>query len=281
MLIDLLHLSRSLRRSPASTAAAILTLSLTLGAAAAILAVIHAVLLTPPPFSDPDALVILGETPIDQPVVAPRRVDYATFEAWRDRAGSLATLEAFEGTNFTLTGLGAPERLTATDVTPGFLSLRGVTPALGRGFDARDVAQPVVMISHGFWRGKLAADPAVIGRQIILGSRPHTIVGVLPERFIFELNPSEVWRPLPLTPAQTRAGYPVSVFARLAPTIPSPSLEAALEDVSRNAVRPAHVVAVPIATAIAGAATRTLGLLAGAGALAVLIAFVNFAGLLI
>jgi putative ABC transport system permease protein len=281
MLIDLLHLSRSIRRSPASAAAAILTLSLTLGAAASILAVVHAVLLTPPPFSDPDALVIVGETPMDQPDVAPRRVGYATFEAWRDRAGSLATLEAYDGTNFTLTRLGAAERLSANDVTPGFLSLLGITPVLGRGFEPHDVAQPVVMISHGFWRGKLAAEPGVIGRQIVLGSQPHTIVGVLPERFRFEFNPSEVWRPLPLTPAQARARYPVSVLARLAPNVSSASLVAALEDVSRHSLRPARVVAVPVATAIAGAATRTLGLLAGAAALAVLIAFANFAGLLI
>jgi hypothetical protein len=74
MLIDVLHLSRNLRRSPASAAAAVLTLSLTLGAAAAILAVVQAVLLTPPPFSEPDALVIVGETPMDEPDVAPRRV---------------------------------------------------------------------------------------------------------------------------------------------------------------------------------------------------------------
>jgi putative ABC transport system permease protein len=281
MPVDILHLWRHLRRSPASAAAAILTLSLALGAAASIFAVVHAVLLTPPPFLDPDTLVIVGETPIDAPTVAPRRVGYATFEAWRDRAGSLATLEAFEGTNFTLTGLGAAERLSANDVTPGFLTLLGITPALGRGFEPDDIAQPVVMISHGFWRRKLAADPAVIGRQIVLGSRSYTIVGVLPERFLFEFNPSEVWRPLPLTPARARAGYPVSVVARLAPHVAPASLEAALAEVSRTSPQPASVVAIPVAAAISRDATKTLGLLAGAAGLAALIAFANFAGLLI
>src|SRR5688500_12688949 len=89
MLADLLHLSRNLRRSPASAVAAILTLSLTLGAVASIFAVVDAVLLTPPPFTNPDALVTVGETPIDEPMADSRAVSYATFEAWRERAASL------------------------------------------------------------------------------------------------------------------------------------------------------------------------------------------------
>ena len=182
MLVDLLHLSRNLRRSPASACAAILTLSLTLGAGASIFAVVDAVLLTPPPLRDPDALVTVREMPIAEATAAPRRVTYATFEAWRERAGSLAALEALDGTNLTLTELGAAERINAIDVTPGFLTLLGVTPALGRAFEPDDVGRPVAILSHAFWRGKLAADPGVIGRPIVLGGQAHTIVGVLPER---------------------------------------------------------------------------------------------------
>src|SRR5207249_2071037 len=126
----------------------------------------------------------------------PRAVGYVTFEAWRERAGSLAALEALDGTNLTLTGLGAAERVSASDVTPRFLPLLGVTPARGRTFDAGDVGQPVAIISNAFWRGKLAGDPAVVGRQLALGGQAHTIVGVLPDRFFFALNECEVWRPL-------------------------------------------------------------------------------------
>ena len=74
MLVDLRHLLRNLRRSPASAAAAIVTLSLTLGAGASIFAVIDAVLLTPPPFAYPDALVTVDESPFDDPTIAPRAV---------------------------------------------------------------------------------------------------------------------------------------------------------------------------------------------------------------
>src|SRR5439155_20379290 len=110
MMLDLAHLIRSIRRSPASAGAAVLTLALTVGAGASIFAVVDAVLLTPPPFTNPEALVILGETPIDDPAARPRAVRYSTFEAWRERAGSMASLEAFDGTNLTLTDLGAAER---------------------------------------------------------------------------------------------------------------------------------------------------------------------------
>ncbi len=281
MLVDLLHLFRNLRRSPASVTAAILTLSLTLGAGASIVAVVDAVLFTPPPFANPDALVIVGVTPVDEPAASPRRVNYPIFEVWRERAGLLATLEAYEGTNLTLTGLGAAERLSVTDVTTGFFNLLGVAPSMGRPFEADDVGRPVAMLSHGFWRAQLASDPNVIGRQIVLGSQPHTIVGVLPARFLFELNPSDVWRPISITPDQARAGYPVSVVARLAPDVPSTSLEAALGEVSRPAGPPARVATIPVVTAITGSASSMLSLLAAAVALAMLIAFTNFAGLLI
>jgi predicted permease len=282
VLVDLLQLSRNLRRSPASAGAAILTLALTLGAGAAIFAVVDAAVLTPPPFTEPDALVIAGETPIDRPTAAPRAVSYATFAAWRQRAGSLAVLEAFDGTNLTLTGLGAAERISASEVTPEFLSLLGVAPARGRLFDPGDGGRPVAIVSDAFWRGKLAADPGVIGRQLVLGGRAHTIVGVLPAGFFFGLNACDVWRPIPLTPAQAvDSGYRVRVIARLARSSPPGSLAVALDDVSLASMPPARAVATAVATAIAGDSTGTLGLLAGAAALALLIAFTNLAGLLI
>jgi putative ABC transport system permease protein len=282
VLLDLLHLSRSIRRSPVSAGAAVLTLSLTLGAGAAIFAVVDAVLLTPPPFANIDALVLVGETPLEEPSTTPRAVTYVTFEAWRERAGSLAALEAFDGTPLTLTELGSAERVTATDVTPGFLTLLGAAPLLGRTFDRDDAGRPVAIVSHAFWRGKLAGDSAAIGREVVLGGRVHTVIGVLPEQFSFALNLSDIWRPLPATLVPSaRAGIRVRVIARLAPHASSRDLALALDDVSRTSAPPARVVGTGIATAIAGDSTRTLGLLAGAAALAILIAFANVAGLLI
>jgi putative ABC transport system permease protein len=282
MLADLRHLLRNLRRAPASAAAAIVTLSLTIGAGASIFALVDAVLLTPPPFADPGALVVAGETPMEDPAAAPRAVAYQTFERWRERAGSLAAMEAFDGTNLTLTGLGAAERVSATNVTPRFFSLVGVAPALGRAFDRDDVGQRVVVVSHAFWRGTLAADPRAVGRSLVLGGQPHTIVGVLPERFVFALNACDLWRPFPVPPAQAiRAGYRVRAIARLARPGAAADLRAALDDVSREASPPMRASVAAISTAIAGGAARMLAVLAGAAALALAIAFTNLAGLLI
>jgi putative ABC transport system permease protein len=286
MLIDLRHLLRNLRRSPVSAAAAVLTLSLTLGAGASIFAVVDAVLLTPPPLANPDALVTLGEILPGEPASAPRPVRYGTVEAWRERAGSLAAIEGSDGTHLTLTELGAAERVHVTDVTPGFLPLLGVAPALGRMFETSDLSQPVVILTHALWRTKLATDPAAIGRQIVLGGRAYTVVGVLPEQFVFPLDQVDVFRPLPLPPAdpadpQARAGFRVGVMARLASNVSARDLAAALDEVSRRSSPPAQVVATPIAMAIARGSTRTLGLLAAAAALAFLIAFANLAGLLL
>jgi putative ABC transport system permease protein len=286
MLIDLRHLLRNLRRSPAGAAAAVLTLSLTLGAGASIFAVVDAVLLTTPPFADPEALVKLGEILPGEPASASRSVGYGTLEAWRDRAGPLAALEGSDGTHLTLTELGAAERVHVTDVTPGFLSLLGVAPALGRMFEANDLSQPVVILTHAFWRAKLAADPAATGRQIVLGGRPHTILGVMPEQFVYPLDQVDVWRPLQLPPTdaasrEARAGYRVGILARLAPNTSPRDLTAALDEVSGQSSPPAQVVATGLGERIARGSTRTLALLAGAAALALLIAFANVAGLLL
>jgi predicted permease len=280
MLTDLHHLLRQLRRSPASAAAAVLTLTLTIGAATTISAVVDAVLLTPPPFGDPDALVTLGETPVNAPGV-PRLISYPTFEAWSDRAQSLAALAAYDPTNVTVTGFGPAERVSATDVDPDFLRVLGVTPQLGRAFGPDDVGQALVIVSHSFWNGKLGGDRGAIGRTILLGGRAHAVVGVLPDGFRFPLNPSELWRPLPLTAAQAaRTSFRMRAIARLSTGTTPASLERALDDVSRRAVPAARARVLPFATAIARGSAATLALLAGAAALAMLIAFANLAGLL-
>lgn len=283
MLIDLRHLWRNLRHSRASAGAAVVTLSLTLGAGASIFAVVDAVLLSPPPFTHPNQLYTAGEVPTDEPATAaPRGVTYATFEAWRERGRSLAAFEAFDGTNLTLTDIGPAERVPVTDSTPGLLALLGVSPVLGRTFVAADEGRPVAILSHGFWRGKLGADPHVIGREIVLGGRSHTVIGVLPERFQFALGDADVWRPFAVPPAQAaREGLRVRVVARSNGTAPPSQIAAALDDVSRSSTPPARAVTTSITAAIAGDTTTTLALLSGAVALALFIAFANLAGLLI
>jgi putative ABC transport system permease protein len=280
MLIDLRHLFRSLRRSPATAATAILTLGLTLGIGASIFAIVDAVILTPLPFANPEALVVAGETPVDEESAAPRTVSYATFEAWRERTSSMAALAALDGTNLTLTGIGAAERIRTRDVTPNFLALLGVSPILGRTFGPEDVGRSSALISSAFWHGKLAGDAGVIGRRLVLGGREHTIVGVLDDSVSRTFDRGDVWRQLPVPRDEaTRSGYRVRVLARLAPDVTLSNFEAALDDVSRTAAPPARATVARLAATLAGDRANTLGLLAVAASLAILIAFTNLAGL--
>ena len=282
MLATFTQLLRSLRRSPASAAAAVVTLSLTLGGGTAIFAIVEAVLLTPPPFTDPGSLVTLGETPPGDSASAPRPVAFSRFQAWRERAGSTAAIEGFDGTNLTLTGNGPAERLSATDVTPGFLRMLGVEPVLGRTFQPDDAGQRRVIVSHAFWRGRLGGDPAAVGRDLLLGGEPHTVIGVLPERFFFALNVGDLWRPIQLLPGDAeRAGYRVFGIARLSPGVTPETLDGALDEVGRASTPAADAAVTPIGTASTGGSSGTLMLLAAGAAVAILIAFVNLAGLLI
>ena len=132
------------------------------------------------------------------------------------------------GTNLTLTGIGLAERLSVNDVTPGLLELLGVAPMRGRGFVAADAGRPVVIISHAFWQTRLAGDPGAVGREIVLGSLPHTVIGVLPVDFRFDLNASDVWRPIQLRPGQSADNYRVAVVARLRRGVSPSAIAAAI-----------------------------------------------------
>jgi putative ABC transport system permease protein len=282
MRANLRHLIRSLRRSPASAAAAVTTLALTFGAGAAIFAVVDAVLLTPPPIVDPDRVVTVGEAPVDDLLAAPRAVSAATFDAWRQHAALLATFAAYDPTNVTLTGIGPAERASAVLVTPTFFALLGVPVLRGRALDDGDVGEPLVVISYRFWQQRLTAAADVVGRTLVLGGQSHRIVGVLPERFFFALAAADLWVPLPrLATDAARAAPRLRVLARVRDGANVAQLGAALAEVERAAPRPARAVVTPAAAAIVGDASRSLSLLAGAAALATLMAFINLAGLLV
>jgi predicted permease len=231
-----------------------------------------AVLLTPPPFADPDAVFVVGETRLDEPPSASRAVAYDRFEAWRDRARSLATFEAFDGTFLTLTGLGAAERCTChrrhARVSEDDWRCAGSGPVVR----ARRCGSDGDRRERCFWRGKLASDPNAIGRQVLLGGRSHVVIGVLPPhlRLVSER----------MCGVRSRAGLGSEssyVWSRDA----SPSqLATVLDDVSRVSSPPFRAVATPVAAALAGDRVNTIGLLAGAAALAMVLAFTNLAGLL-
>src|SRR4030095_998369 len=121
-----------------------------------------------------------------------------------DNARTLDSIAAYSGSRATLTGSGTPERIAVLRATPSLLTVLRVSPALGRWFtqpEGTPGAPAVAVLSHGFWVGRFGADPAIVGRTIVIDGIPTDVVGVMPASFAFPRTPIDLW-----TPAQsTRA----------------------------------------------------------------------------
>jgi putative ABC transport system permease protein len=182
LLHDVRRAARSLRRSPAFLAVALVTMAAGIGASTAIFSAVDAVLLRPLPYPQPERLVALysTRTPAND---AGSAVSYPDVEDFRAQAPSLASLAAYRSAGAVIGG-GEPEYLPSARVTPEFFDVLAVPPALGAllppsGSDSTHV----VVLTHGLWRRRFGADPGVVGRQVVLDREPYTVVGVLPARF--------------------------------------------------------------------------------------------------
>jgi putative ABC transport system permease protein len=225
---DARHGARWLARHPAFTAAALLTLSLTIGASSAIFSLVNAVLLAPLPFPDDDRLMVVAEAApaIGFPAMPFSPLDYLDYAAGQR---SFAALGGYRNVNVELAGEGDSERIDIVKVQPSIFEVLGVSPQLGRAFGAED-ARPGVntaILSHALWTRRFAAEPAVIGRTVLLDRQPFEIVGVMPATAAFPLvgprnnsEPGDVLVPLVFSPSELEARaryYGISVLGRLAP----------------------------------------------------------------
>ena len=179
---------RALRRSRGFATMSIATLVLTLGATVAIFSVVHAILLRPLPVAEADRLIrILNISYIGEMLelrARTRTLDIAAYLPPRDR---------------TLTGLDEPLRLSVVSVTGDLLTLLGRTPARGRGFvpdDERPGAEPSAILSHALWRQRFDADPATVGRTLVLDGVAHTVRGIMPPDFEFPSAGIDLWVPM-------------------------------------------------------------------------------------
>jgi len=210
---DVRQALRIFRREPAFAAAAVLTLTLGIGANTALFAVVEAVLLRPLPYDRADELVVLRHRDVETGLTKPD-IALGDFVDLRARQRSLESLAGFSGFPTTFFGGGEPIRVDGASATPDALQALRVRPALGRLFeqdDARQGAAPVVLVSDGFWRTHLGSDARVLHRSIQLGNTRHTVVGVLPPGFRMPGMPRTdlvVAQGLPAAaPAQRRSGW--------------------------------------------------------------------------
>ena len=192
---DARYALRVLRRTPAASMAAVLTLALTIGATTGIFSVVQAVLLRPLPYPDAGRLVRVWEA---RPRGDSRNVvSSGNYVAWTERTSCFSALGAFQyGLDTALTGVGEPEKLTAALMTPSVLDVLRVGPAIGHvpppGTMA--VGQPrEVLLSDGLWRRRFGADPGVVGRVLTLDGETATVAGVMPRGFAFPAPDTDVW----------------------------------------------------------------------------------------
>ena len=229
---DTLYALRTMRKKPAFTATAVLTLALAIGGNTAIFTVIRAVLLKPLQYRDPDRLVSVsgGATP----------TRFAEMEAG---ARSFTALGAFTGQqDLTLSGGAEPEVLRGARVSATFLRILDVDPLRGRGFRPEEDAPggpPVVMIGAEIWQRRFAGDPQIIGKAVTLDATPYLVIGVLPPRFQFPFPGVDLWLTAPSespgVPARVRALSPVlNVFGRLKPGVTLAQANAELQVIRRR-----------------------------------------------
>jgi putative ABC transport system permease protein len=195
---DLRHVCRSLRRSPAYAAAAILTLALGIGANTAVFSALNGVVLEPLPYPKPDRLVIVAL--YNLMLKSLTYLSYPDFLDWQREAGSfkqIAALTPLRG--FDLTNPGEPEHVNGYDVSANFFSTLGVELALGRSFspgDDRMGGAPSAVISDRLWRERFHGAPSVIGKPLTLNGSDYFITGVLPPGFRFENQAADVYTPV-------------------------------------------------------------------------------------
>lgn len=220
---DFRHALRALRRTPGFTTIVVLTLALGIGACTTIFGAVDAVLLRSLPFPALDRLMAIA--------VASERCpdcDNATpghYLALRERTRAFASLAGYGSWSGALEGRELAEHVNGASVTPGFFSTLGVTPMIGRTFEA-DSASPLlaheVVLSNTIWRTRFGGDPHILDSTITLSGAPYTVVGIMPREFVFPAA-ADLWLPLTFTVATANdlSGRRLQVVGRLAPGVPA------------------------------------------------------------
>ena len=293
---DLRYGFRSVWKTRSVTAIAVLTLTVGIGATTAIFSVVHAVLLQPLPFKQPDQLAVGWK----RDAVANHdfvELSYPEYLDWRSQTQVFEDLLAMPttvyGYGYILTGEGDPVQIESARVTSNFFSLLGAKAALGRFFtedEVQQTAKQVVVLNDRFWRDHFSANPLVIGKMVTLNGRGFEVIGVMPREFDFPKG-ADVWTPLPTNQpgVNDRATIFLQAVGRLKPGATMEQARTELNMIVSRVAR-AHpetqaegqsAVLSPLADHIFGTARPALYLLLAASGLLLLIACANISNLLL
>jgi predicted permease len=281
---------RTLRRSPAFTAVAALTLALGVGANTAIFSVAWQVLFKPLPFPDEGRLVVIWTA------FGPNRrlnpVAPATFHDWATATRSFEAVAAYNrfSEDANLIGSGEPRQIRVTWVTEDFFRVLGVHPVLGRPIqpsDADGASGNVLVLGERLWRAAFNGDRRVVGRSVTLNGQPYEIVGVMPDQTGIATQAADAWVRLPLQIQRgVRQAFFLSVIARLRPGVTLAQASDDVVAVSERAAKEFPDVNRGLSARVfsfrehlAGGVRSSVLVLAGSAGLVLLIACANITGL--
>lgn len=296
---------RSLARAPLFSVAVILTLTIGIGAASAIFAVVNAVLLRPLPYEQPNRLigVWFDMAPINLFHVQQTAGTYRTFKQF---ARSIEGIAAYQDGSLNVAdpdNRAEPARVSVAWFTANTVPLLGIRPVVGRSFseaEDRPKAAPVAVISERLGKRRFAGAAAALGKKLVIAGKLTEIVGVMPDRFRFPNAGTDIWLPLQLDPNDPYpGGFNYNTFARLKPGF---TLDAARRDFASALPRVVEVSPnmapsvpmtmvleqakpvirlVPMRDDVIGDAARTLWMVAATALLVLLVTCANVANLLL
>jgi predicted permease len=291
---DARYALRVLRKSPAFTLTASLTLAIAIGVNTAVFSVIDGVLLRPLPFPEPHRLALVSRS--SGPGAAETSQNGRTWENVRDRAVTVdrAVFSLWTtGVNVVVERNGSRrvQRVQQQRVGAGFFGVLGVTPSIGREFQAaedRPGGPQATILSAALWRSAFNGDRLVVGRTIALRGEQHEVIGVMPDGFQSGER-ADLWTPLRPTTSGEGDGENYHIAVRLRSGITWPQ---AAEEITRIGVdmqrarppskQPPQVFAiVPMQEGLTGAMRRPLLILWAAVGLVLVVACVNLAGLIL
>lgn len=209
---------RELHAHPVAAVVVAAVLALGLGCMLFVAGIINGVIVKPLPFANPDQLLDAGLIDNDDPLDTSRfdAIDAGQLLQWREHVGDLAQVAGVARLTINLSDGDRPERVSGAAVTANLFNLLGAQPILGRGFTAEDElpgAPMIAVLSDHLWRERYQADPAVIGRDIRINSRPARVVGVMQPGFVYP-RMERVWIAATLSQQHGSDGFDVVMRLR-------------------------------------------------------------------